>query len=82
MEGPDHKASLNPKEFTKFVKKIREAEKIMGLSKKFCVSEEKEMKKSFKKKYCFKKTINKNNKLSPNNITCKRPGTGIVANNF
>ena len=82
MEGPDHKASLNPKEFTKFVKKIREAEKIMGLSKKFCVSEEKEMKKVSRKSIVLKKTINKNSKLSPNNITCKRPGTGIVANNF
>ena len=27
----------------------------MGLSKKFCVSEEKEMKKVSRKKYCFKK---------------------------
>ena len=28
--GPDHKASMNPKEFEKFVSKIRKAEKSLG----------------------------------------------------
>ena len=30
MSGPDHKSSLNPKNFKDFVKKIRQSEKILG----------------------------------------------------
>lgn len=82
MKGPDHRASMNPSEFTLFVKKIRETEKIMGSSQKFCIDEEAEMKKISRKSIVLKKTINKGQKLSINNITCKRPGTGILANNY
>ena len=34
MKGPDHKASLNPKEFYEMVNKIRKIEKILGKKKK------------------------------------------------
>ena len=34
MSGPDHKSSLNPKNFKDFVKKIRQSEKILGEYKK------------------------------------------------
>lgn len=82
MKGPDHRASMNPNEFALFVKKIRETEKIMGLNQKFCVHEEEEMKKISRKSIVLKKSILKGQKLSINNITCKRPGTGILANNY
>ncbi len=82
LKGPDHKASMNPREFGFFVKKIRETEKILGSDKKFCVDEELEMKRISRKSIIAKKLINKGQKLSINNITCKRPGTGILAKNY
>lgn len=82
MNGPDHKASMNPSEFTLFVKKIRETEKIMGSNQKFCVNEEKGMKKISRKSIVLKKTLRKGQKLSLKNITCKRPGLGILANKY
>ena len=36
MEGPDHKASLNPEELNEFVSLIRECEVIMGDGIKKC----------------------------------------------
>ena len=82
MKGPDHKASMNPREFGLLVKKIRETEKILGSDKKFCVNEELEMKRISRKSIIAKKLINKGQKLSINNITCKRPGIGILAKNY
>ncbi len=44
MEGPDHKASLNPDEFSSMVKAIRRVEKALGDGVKRPVSSEKETK--------------------------------------
>ena len=40
MEGPDHKASLNPNELNEFVSLIRECETIMGDGIKICKDSE------------------------------------------
>ena len=40
------------------------------------------MKRISRKSIIAKKLINKGQKLSINNITCKRPGTGILAKNY
>ena len=44
MKGPDHKASLNPKEFYEMVNKIRKIEKILGKKKKIITKNEKKTK--------------------------------------
>ena len=41
MTGPDHAASLNPKELISMVKSIRATEIILGKSKKFVSKSEK-----------------------------------------
>ena len=46
MIGPDHKASLNFKNFSKMVEKIREIEKLMGKEVKKPTSGEKKYKKN------------------------------------
>ena len=51
MKGPDHLASLEPKEFTQMVKSIRNIEKSLGNGKKI-------LSKSEKKKYKHCKKIN------------------------
>jgi len=77
MEGPDHKASLEPDELDAMVKAIRNIEKAMGNGvKKPSPSETKNMPIA-RKSIVAKTTIKKGDIFTDENITVKRPGTGI-----
>jgi len=82
LEGPDHKASCQIDEFKKFVKKIREFEIILGTFNKTLTTEEKKISFMARKSIVAKITLRKNDILKKNNITFKRPGTGISPMNF
>ncbi len=77
MYGPDHKASLNPKDFKNYVNKIKKAEIILGRKRKILLPEEKEMKKISSKSVTLKNDMKKNEILTYKNIIMKRPGLGI-----
>lgn len=77
MKGPDHKASLNPIDFAKYIAQIKIAENILGSPIKKIYQEEKEMKKISSKSITLKIDLKKNQKISLMNITMKRPGTGL-----
>ena len=77
LEGPDHKASLNIKDFKKFVRSIRKIEKILGSSTKKPTDSEKETKKFVEKKIFASKQILKGEKFSNLNMTTKRSKSGI-----
>ena len=49
--GPDHKASLEPKEFQKYVSNIREAEMMLGNEKEILQNKKKEFKTQTQKVY-------------------------------
>lgn len=77
MEGPDHKASLEPVELKNMVEAIRNIEKAMGDGiKKPSSSEEKNIKIA-RKSIVAKKEIKKGEIFTEDNITVKRPGDGI-----
>ena len=57
MNGPDHKASLNPKEFSLFVKSIRNTEKLLGNGKKFPSPSEKKILKLLENLLLLKQTL-------------------------
>jgi N,N'-diacetyllegionaminate synthase len=77
MEGPDHKASLEPDELKAMVKAIRNIELALGSSvKKPSFSEIPNMQVA-RKSIVAKREIKKGDKLSEENITIKRPGNGI-----
>lgn len=77
MEGPDHKASLEPGEFASMVKAIRNVEKAMGSGvKEPSVSETSNIVIARKSIVALKK-IHKGEVFSEENITTKRPGNGI-----
>ncbi len=77
MQGPDHKASLNPTELREFCKKIRIMEKVLGSSvKKATISEKKNIK-IVRKSLVASTFIKKGQKFNKKNITSKRPGTGL-----
>jgi N,N'-diacetyllegionaminate synthase len=77
MEGPDHKASLEPEELEAMVKAIRNIEKAMGDGiKRPSPSETKNM--PIARKSIIASTfIKKGEVFTEQNITTKRPGTGI-----
>ena len=77
MMGPDHKASLNPKELIEFISNIRRSEKMLGSAKKIATPPEKKIKKIARKSIVAKKKIKKGELFSDNNLSIKRPGTGL-----
>ena len=77
MNGPDHKASINPKEFKSLVDNIRKVETMLGSSIKKITKSEKKNIKIVRKSIVALKEIKKNEKFNFSNIICKRPGTGI-----
>ncbi|GAA0083778.1 N,N'-diacetyllegionaminate synthase [Clostridium sp. CTA-7] len=77
MEGPDHKASLNPEELQMMVKSIRNIEEALGCRVKKVTESEKKNIKIARKSIVAKKCIKKGELLTENNITVKRPGNGI-----
>ena len=77
MEGPDHKASLDPNELKSMVNAIRNIEKAIGDGVKRSTKSEKPNIDIARKSIVAKKEIKKGEIFSENNLTTKRPGTGI-----
>ena len=77
MEGPDHKASLLPNELMQMVKAIRNIEIALGSGIKEPSPSERSNIKIARKSIVAAKNISKNEIFTKNNITAKRPGTGI-----
>lgn len=77
LPGPDHVASLDPTELNAMVEAIRNIEKAMGSSvKKISASEEKNINVA-RKSIVASTAIRKGDTLSEENLTVKRPGSGI-----
>lgn len=77
MQGPDHKASLNPSQLSQMVKAIRNIEIAMGNDKKNVTKSEQKNKDIARKSIVALKNIKIGEVLTPENITVKRPGNGI-----
>ena len=77
MEGPDHKASLEPDELSKMVSSIRNIEKAMGDGMKKPSGSEIKNRDIVRKSIVASKEIKSGELFSEDNITAKRPGDGI-----
>lgn len=77
MEGPDHKASLEPDELEAMVKAIRNIEKAMGNGVKAPSESEKANIAVARKSIIAARGIKAGEILTEQNLTTKRPGTGI-----
>lgn len=77
LEGPDHKASLEPGELNAMVAAIRNIEVALGDGIKRITSSELINRPIARKSLVALKNIKKGEVLSPENITVKRPGSGI-----
>jgi len=77
MRGPDHKASLEPKELKSMVVAIRNIEKALGSSEKKPSSSESINISIARKSIVASRSISKGEVFSENNIAIKRPGNGL-----
>lgn len=77
MEGPDHKASLEPHELKAMVKAIRNIEEALGDGIKQASASEKKNIPIARKSIIATCEIKKGEIFTEDNITAKRPGTGI-----
>jgi len=77
LPGPDHKASLEPHEFAAMVRAIRNIEKAMGDGIKRPSLSEAKNKPIARKSLVAAKPIKAGERFTSENLTAKRPGTGI-----
>jgi len=77
MDGPDHKASLEPKELKSMVSAIRNIEKAMGSFEKTPSPSESVNIDVARKSIVANQKINIGDLLTDKNIAVKRPGSGI-----
>jgi N-acetylneuraminate synthase len=77
MEGPDHIASLEPQELAAMVTAIRQVEVALGVGVKSPTVSEVKNKVVVRKSLVAAKAIRAGDKLTAENITIKRPGSGM-----
>ncbi len=77
MEGPDHRASLEPYELAEMIKAIRNIESAMGNGEKSPSESEIKNKEVVRKSIVAARDIKIGEIFTEDNIETKRPGTGI-----
>lgn len=77
MEGPDHKASMEPAEFAEYVRAIRNTEVLLGDGIKRPTEAELRIMKDVRRSILAKDDIASGTVISKDMLCYKRPGTGI-----
>lgn len=77
MEGPDHKASLEPDELKAMVSAIRNIEQALGTGHKTISESERKNIEIARKSIVAARPIKAGEQLTEENLTVKRPGNGI-----
>jgi N-acetylneuraminate synthase len=78
MTGPDHKASLEPAELTRLIKKIRRVEAALGQTIKRPTGGEKINIKMMRRSICAAADIPKNTVIKEKHLAYKRPADGLL----
>ncbi|MCZ2207380.1 N-acetylneuraminate synthase [Cylindrospermopsis raciborskii] len=77
LPGPDHQASLEPHELNQLVQQIREVEQSLGDGIKRPTDSEWKNRDVARKSLVTSSAIKAGEVFSEENLTCKRPGTGV-----
>ena len=77
MEGPDHKASLEPEELAAMVTAVRNIEKALGDGRKTVSPSEEKNRDIARKSIVARRDIKRGETLTEDSITVKRPGGGV-----
>ncbi|MEA4804379.1 N-acetylneuraminate synthase [Acetobacterium wieringae] len=79
MKGPDHNASMNPKEFKEYVQYVRNTEKLLGDGIKKPTKNELANLKNIRRKIVAARDIKKDEMMCEEMIALKRSDSGICA---
>lgn len=82
LRGPDHKASLSPKELKKFVEAIRKTEILLGNGKKEPTQSELKNIAGIRRSIVAGRKLKSGTHLTEGDISFKRPGSGIHPYDF
>ena len=77
LPGPDHQASLEPAELSAMVRAIRNIEVALGDGVKRMSASEAKNRPIARKSLVAARAIKQGERFSPDNVTAKRPGTGL-----
>jgi N-acetylneuraminate synthase/N,N'-diacetyllegionaminate synthase len=77
--GPDHAASFDPAQFTEYVRMIRQAESMRGVGPKRVLAIEADVRRVSRQSVVAARTLAAGTRLSADDLTVQRPGTGISA---
>lgn len=77
LQGPDHKASMEPGEFRTMISCIRNVEQSLGSGRKQVTDSERENRRIARKSIVAAKQIRKGDRFTAENLTIKRPGDGL-----
>jgi sialic acid synthase SpsE len=77
FSGPDHKASMTPRELHTMVQEIRKIETALGSYEKTPTNSEKKIMRFVRKSIVAKKPLKKGTLLTEQMLSIKRPGTGL-----
>lgn len=78
MKGPDHKASMPPKEFAEYVGHIRNTENLLGDGRKKPTVKEKAIMQQVRRSILSTQDLKAGTILTEEMLCLKRPGTGIT----
>jgi N-acetylneuraminate synthase len=79
MEGPDHRASLEPAELKALARGVRRVEAALGNGRKEPTRGEREIAACVRKSLVAARRLRAGERLDENMITLRRPGTGLAA---
>lgn len=77
--GPDHGASLDPAQFSRYVARVREACAMLGPRVKDVASIEADVRRVSRQSVCAVRDLGAGHVLTSADLTVKRPGTGVPA---
>jgi N-acetylneuraminate synthase len=77
LPGPDHEASIEPEELRELVRQTRETETALGDGIKHPTASEWKNRDAARKSLVAAKAIKAGDVFTEENLTCKRPGTGV-----
>lgn len=76
MEGPDHRASLEPHEMTELVRGVRDIESALGMARKLPSGGEYRTRLVARRSLVTTRTIRRGELFDTQNLSVRRPGTG------
>lgn len=78
-DGPDHAASSDPAQFARYVKLIRQADRLRGQPGKRVLLVEEDVRRVSRQSLVVSRALRPGDILREDDLTVKRPGTGIPA---